>query len=179
MRYVGIAAYSGMPFGELAEAARAFIRELGKLVDVKHTAIVTGGYWGLMRVVVDAALKEGFHVVIIPPHEEEGAPFPEDAVVVKTGTSFRVRSVFLVRTSNVLVVLGGAAGSIQEAVTAYTEGVPILVLSGYGMPTDRLRALAPYLDNRELARIYIVESPSILAKAVAKVLKEVGFGITG
>ena len=179
MQYVGVAAYSGVPSGELTEAAKTFIGELSKLIDVSDTVIVTGGYWGLMRVVVDAALDAGFHVVIIPPHEEEGAPFPDKAVVIRTGTSFRVRSVFLVRTSNVLVVLGGAAGSMQEAVTAYTEGVPVLVLSGYGMPTDRLRALAPYLDNRELARIYVVESPSILAKAVAKVLREVGFGITG
>ncbi len=170
LRYVGIAAYSGEPPVKLVEVARKFIKLLGSRANPKEVAIVVGGYWGLMRVIVDEALTCGFNVLIIPPLEQERVKFPEGAIVVRTGTSFRVRSVFLVRSSEVLVVMGGGAGSMQEAVTAYAEGVPTVILTGFDMPSDKLATLAPYLDERRLAEVKVTHSPEEAVNYVVSVL---------
>ncbi|MCD6324303.1 MAG: hypothetical protein J7L55_04255 [Desulfurococcales archaeon] len=170
VRYVGIAAYSGDPPQTLIYAAQEFVWKLRKHLPSKNTVLVLGGYWGLMRVIVDEALKAGFKVVILPPESMEDVSFPDNAIVIRTGTSFRVRSVFLVRTADVLVALGGEAGSIQEVVTAYTEGKPIYVLGGTGFSTDRVKSLAPYIDRRMTSEIHIINDPSTLAEAVAKEL---------
>lgn len=170
LRYIGIAAYSGEPPAKLVEAAREFIKLLSSRVNPKEVAVIVGGYWGLMRVIVDEALTYGFNVLIIPPLEQERIRFPEGAIVVRTGTSFRVRSVFLVRSSEVLVIMGGGAGSMQEAVTAYTEGVPTVLLTGFDMPSDKLAALAPYLDERRLAEVKVVRNPGEAVNYVVSIL---------
>ena len=172
MRYIGVAAYSGPPPDHLKAAAEEFLHTLALCRSVDDTAIVTGGYWGLMKYVVDQALSLGFKVIIIPPLEMEDIRFPLDALVIRTGTSFRVRSIFLVRTSEVLVALGGAAGTMQEIVTAYTEGIPIFVLGMTGLPTDKLYSLTPYLDNRKRAEIRFFNDPKTLTQAVCKYLEE-------
>ena len=174
MKYVGVAAYSGSPPDHLRIAAEEFIHGLSTCARGKwDIAIVVGGYWGLMREVVDSALSEGLKVVIIPPLEMEDVRFPEGAIVVRTGTSFRVRSVFLVRTSDVLVALGGASGTMQEIVTAYTEGVPVVVLRS-GLPSDRLADLSPYIDERKIATVTYVNTPEELTNNVCRLLGEVG-----
>jgi uncharacterized protein (TIGR00725 family) len=150
--YVGVAAHSGEPSVELARVAKRFVELLKERCGVEHR-IVVGGYWGLMKTVVDEALSAGFTVVVLPPVEEEDVSFPDRAVVVKTGLSFRGRSVALVRTSDVLVVLGGGSGCLQEAVTAYTEGKPVYALVSTGYPTDAISQWPEYLDDRRLAPI--------------------------
>ncbi len=170
MKYVGVAAYSGSPQEAMVRAAKEFIHELSRLVDLERTILVLGGYWGLMKIVVDEAILHGFKILLFPPESMEGVEFPPECIVVRTGTSYRVRSVFLVRTSDVLVALGGESGSIQEVVTAYTEGKPIFILWGTGHSTDRLEAFAPYIDKRKIARIELVNEPITLARKVAEAL---------
>ena len=150
--YIGVAAHSGEPGLELARATRTFITLLREKCGVNHK-IVVGGYWGLMRIVVDEALDKGFTVIVLPPVEREDAAFPEKAIVVKTGLSFRSRSVVLARSSDALVVLGGGSGCIQEAVTAYTEAKPVYALVGTGYPTDIIEKWPEYLDERRLAPV--------------------------
>ncbi len=172
MRYIGIAAYSGPPPDHLKAAAEEFLHNLALCRSVDDIVIVTGGYWGLMKYIVDHALSIGFKVIIIPPLEMEDIRFPLNALVIRTGTSFRVRSVFLVRTSEVLVALGGAAGTMQEIVTAYTEGIPIFVLGMTGLPTDKFYSLSPYLDDRKRSEIKFFNDPKSLTQAVCKYLEE-------
>jgi len=172
LRYVGIAAYSGPPSDSLKEAAIEFIETLASCIEPSSIVLVTGGYWGLMRIIVDEALKLGFKVLILPPLEMEDVKFPSDAIVVRTGTSFRVRSVFLVRTSEVLVALGGASGTIQEVITAYAEGVPIYILGMTGLPTDKLTVFSPYIDDRRTSIIKVINDPRSLANEVCKYLRE-------
>jgi len=147
------------------------VRGLRECYDANDLVFVVGGYWGLMKEVVNLALELGFKVIIIPPIEQEDVRFPEGAIVVKTGTSYRVRSVFLVRTSDVLVVLGGGAGCIQELITAYTEGKPSYVLVGTGMPTDVIEEMPEYLDYRELAPVMKYRDENTLLKDLCDHLK--------
>lgn len=169
MRIIGIAALGTEPPYNLVKKVSIFVRELSKTC--KDLAIAVGGYWGLMRYVVDLALSEGIKVLIFPPVEKEDHYFPEEAIIVRTGLGYRLRSVALVKTSNILVALGGEAGTIQEIVTAYTEGKPILVLDETGASTDKLKTLAPYIDVRKTAKIEYIKYPEILARRACELLR--------
>jgi len=171
VKYVGIAAHSKDVSEDLKAKASVFLRELRSKCP-NDVALVVGGYWGLMKFVVDEGLSLGFNVVVLPPIEQEDVEFPEKVFVIKTGTSYRVRSVFLARTSDALVVLGGGAGCMQELVTAYTEGKPIFALVGTGMPTDVVVNLPEYLDDRHLAPIKKYLNPVELTSELCRTISE-------
>jgi len=170
-KYVGFAAHSGSVSEKLVLKTSKIVRGLRDCYGADDLILVVGGYWGLMKEVVDLALELSFKVLIMPPLEQEDVSFPEKAIVVKTGTSYRVRSVFLVRTSDILVVLGGGAGCIQELVTAYTEGKPSYVLVDTGMPTDIIKNIPEYLDYRELAPIMKYHDEDTLLRDLCNYLR--------
>ncbi|MEL9997455.1 MAG: LOG family protein [Sulfolobales archaeon] len=170
MKYVGIAAYSGEAPPDLINDTKEFVKGLVSCCG-NELVLVVGGYWGLMKVLVDEALSLGVKVLIIPPIELENISYPENSLVIKSGTSYRLRSVILVRTSDVLVALGGAGGTFQEIVTAYDEGKPTFVLGGKGLPTDKVRYIAPYIDDRRTSKIVYVEDVNELVLEVCRELK--------
>lgn len=175
LRYVGIAAYSGDPPAHLVKASEEFINALCRYCNVDEVVLVIGGYWGLMKVIVDYALRYGLKIIVIPPLEMEGVNYPEEVLVIRSGTSFRLRSVILVRTCDVLVSLGGAGGTIQEIMTAYDEGKPVFILNNTGLPTDNIKVLTPYVDHRKSAKILFIDSADELARVVCR---ELGFAIS-
>ncbi|MFB6490158.1 MAG: LOG family protein [Thermoproteus sp. AZ2] len=160
---IAVAVHSSQS-GDLAGKIEAFLDELSKCGP--HNIFV-GGYWGYMRNVVDEALKRGMRVVAILPIEREDVELPKDAIVVKTGCEFRCRSVMLVRSADVLVALGGGAGTMIEIAMAYAMGKPVFVLKGTGLATDKLEAAYPeYLDERNSARVVYEADPKRLASLV-------------
>lgn len=153
MRLVAVAAHSEPPDRNHEERIEKFVRSLASQCG-DSVVLLVGGYWGFMKTLVDEALTAGIGVVVFPPVEREDVSFPDGAIVLRTGLSFRLRSVAMVRSSDALVVLGGASGTMQELVTAYTEGRPVFLLLS-GLPTDRLAGLAPYLDGRMTAEVRV------------------------
>ncbi len=166
MKVISFAASSTPPPPDLVEKVRRIIDEIARLCGNK-VALAFGGYWGLMKFAVDRAIEKGLTVLIMPPLERENHVFPEQAIVIKTGTSYRVRSVFLVRTGDALVALGGASGTMQEVLTAYCEAKPIYVLKS-GLESDKLEAFSPYVDSRELSKLEFFDDPEELARRVAE-----------
>ncbi|AHL23349.1 TIGR00725 family protein [Thermococcus nautili] len=134
--------------------ARAFARALP--LDV---ILLTGGKGGIMEVVSEEFRKRGGTVVGVLPGDEEGNPY--SSVRVKTGLSPVGRSVVLVTSADVLVVLGGGSGTMVEALMAYNLGIPVVVLTGTGYRSDELRALAKdgFFDHRKRAEVAFTESP--------------------
>uniref|UniRef100_A0A7J3X997 LOG family protein n=1 Tax=Thermofilum pendens TaxID=2269 RepID=A0A7J3X997_THEPE len=169
MRVLGIAALGTEPPPELAAKAREFVEELSSSCG-RGLCLALGGYWGLMRVVVDEALRRGLCVLLFPPAEREDFDYPEGVLVVRTGTSYRLRSIFLCRTADVLICLGGEAGTMQEVFTAYLEGVPVLMLGGTGQASDALERLAPCLDSRCISEVIVVRDPRELARRACELL---------
>ncbi len=170
LRLVAVAAHSEAPDATNLERIRRFVELLASSCG-GSLALLVGGYWGFMKVIVDEALRRGLKVVVLPPVEREDAEFPEEAIVLRTGLSYRLRSVAMVRSCDALVVLGGASGTVQELVTAYTEGKPVLLLLS-GLPSDRVSALAPYLDDRRVAEIKVFDSVEKLVPELCLTLAE-------
>lgn len=163
MKVIGVACIGEKPDTVLVEKAKRFVRAV-KCRCGSQMYLALGGYWGLMKEVVDEAIACNIPVVLFPPLEREDEHFPEQAFIVKTGMSFRLRSQVFVRSVDVLVALGGEAGTIHEVVTAYLEKKPVLVLVETGLSTDKLYHFAPYIDSRRNAEIKIETDPEALAR---------------
>lgn len=171
---IGFAAYSGEPKPEDIRDMEIFLEELQhKTNGYRGIVFLLGGYWGLMRNIVDFIRDRGGTVILFPPLDLEELEYPKDVIVLKLGLSMRMRSVPLVRSSDIFIAAGGEAGSILEVVAAYTEKKPIFILSGKGYSTDRLALFSPYIDKRRLTKINIVDDPKILAEEVYKEVEKI------
>jgi len=156
---IGFAAYSGDPTSRDVLNAKKLVENLHINIDFGKAAFLLGGYWGLMRVLVDELIDRGGLVILFPPLELEKLEYPKEVVIVKTGLSMRGRSIPLVRSSDVFIVVGGESGSILELVTSYTEGIPTYLLSGTGHSTDKMSLLAPHMDSRRVVEIRVFDDP--------------------
>ncbi len=156
MKYIGIAAYSGEPSERIAENAECFISGLAEYRDKVY--IVLGGYWGLMKRIADAAIREGVRVIFtLPMNPPNEPPNNEYTVIIRSDMGFVSRSTLMVKTSDILVVLGGGIGSIVEMAMAYDYSKPIIVVKS-GMPTDNIpEKIGEYLDFRRKSRILLAE----------------------
>ena len=139
---------------EAEEKARAFARALPPDV-----LLLTGGKGGIMEAVSEEFRKRGGTVVGVLPGDEEGNPY--SSVRIKTGFNPVGRSVVLVSSADVLVVLGGGSGTMVEALMAYNLGIPVVVITGTGYRSDGLKALAKdgFFDHKKRVRVIFTEDP--------------------
>jgi len=137
MLQIGVAAYSGTPSYQHIACGREFVDVVAEKCG-GECALVLGGYTGLMQVIVDRAIEKGLPVMLVLPREYESGKFPHKVLLVRTGMDSLTRSMILVRSSDVLVALGGGIGTIVEVFGAYGMFVPIVLVSKTGLPTDRI-----------------------------------------
>ena len=168
---IGIAAHSGAVPRDLEKKAEIFVEKLAECK--KDIKLLLGGYWGLMKTVVDKAIELHIPVILFIPIEREDVPLPNEVIKVYTGCEFRCRSVMLVRSSDVLVSLGGGVGTEIELLMAYAMGKPVYSLVNTGLSTDLLRLSFPeYFDDRRVVKIRYFEDPIEMSKAVCEEKEE-------
>lgn len=167
MKQIAVAIHSSDTPG-LGEKAAKFVEALSLFCP--DAVILVGGYWGHMKDIVDHALRRGMKVVVFLPLEREGVELPKEVITVKTGCEFRCRSVAMVRSADVVVVLGGGVGTVIEAFMAYAMGKPLFILANSGTYSDRLRDAYPdYFDERKAIRVQYGEDPVELARLSCQV----------
>jgi uncharacterized protein (TIGR00725 family) len=158
--HVGVAAHGS---GSDPERARRFVEALPS--DVR---ILLGGYWGLMRDVAEAARRRGLQVIFFLPHDPlERVPEDDNFIKIDTGLDYKGRSVILVRSSDVLAVLGGEVGTVIEALMAYSYGKPVFILRNTGRTTDKLeKAFSDAFDERKTGPVFYADTPEELAAKI-------------
>ncbi len=172
MYRISFAAHSDPPSEELARDIKKLIKYLVDLLDHK-IIFYLGGYYGTMRVIADEACQYGIKSVFILPHNFDKlpeVPRKECFIPVLTGLSMRQRSETLVLSGDVLVAVGGYAGTIIEIFIAYSNNKNSYVLTGYDLPSDLLeRIFNPYIDPRRNAVIkYYNRDPERLARELVE-----------
>jgi len=127
-----------------------------------------GGYKGLMKYLTDILLEKGYQVVHILPLEYENLDRPENIIGVQTGMTFQNRNPIMVRSGEILVCMGGGAGSIMEVITGIALGKKVFLLTGTNMPSDSLENSYPdgKVDERKNGRIFFVSKPEELGKII-------------
>ena len=155
---------------KLEGLARAFAK--------RDAILLTGATTGLIYEVGKAARAAGvFHVGISPASSlEEHAnryQMPTDAcdVFVYTGFGLKGRNVVLVRSSDVVIFVAGAMGSLNEFTIAHDEGKVIGCLTGSGGVADEAEQLVQKFGKRTPARVFQNEDPEKLIDICLEAIK--------
>ncbi|AWR95124.1 LOG family protein [Acidianus brierleyi] len=162
---IAIAAHSGEYNEEMKIKVKEFLEGVSN--ECKNPVLLLGGYWGLMKEVVDQACNLGLRVILLLPIENEDVSPPDSVIKIKTGMEYRARSIPLIRSSDAVVALGGGVGTEIEILMGYGMGKPVFVLSNTGFSTDKLiKAFPDYFDHREVVKVSYIDNPRELAKTL-------------
>jgi len=137
-------------------AAMTAARQLGRAVAEAGCALVTGACPGLPYAAVEGAKEAGGLVIGISPALSESehvrrfrSPARGFDLLVYTGSGLMGREVINIRSSDLVVVIGGHSGTLGEFAIAYDEGRLIGVLTGSGGVADMAMALVDRLAGKE------------------------------
>lgn len=138
--------------------------------------IITGGGTGIAQACSEGATAAGGLAVAFHPTSRSSL-IPKDdhhALTVFTGSGWDGRSLMAVKSCDVLVALGGHAGTLLEIVAAYLNAVPVIVLSESSDLVTRLNSLlisGAYLDQRRTSPLYVADSMSIVQSMIEALLR--------
>lgn len=120
-------------------------RRVGGQIAERGCCLLTGACPGLPHATVLGAKRAGGHVVGISPasslkeHVElYESPYREYDVLIFTGLGLMGRELVNIRSSDIVIVVGGRSGTLGEFAIAYEEGKLIGVLQGSGGITEEL-----------------------------------------
>lgn len=98
---------------------------------------------------------------------------PEDGteIIIYTGFGLKGRNVVNVRSSDIVVIFGGATGTLNEFTIAYDEGKVIGVLEGTGGIADHIREILSFCKKKTAAILLFDENPDTLIDRCLKALE--------
>src|SRR5207253_9915191 len=160
----------------LTESAKARLKrlaeDLGAALAKHECVLITGATTGLPDLVSRAFRNHGGLALGISPAENRqehltryGLPDDGADVIIYTGFGLKGRNVINVRSADIVVLFGGATGTLNEFTIAYDEGKIIGVLEGSGGVADHLREIIGFC-NKPTAGSVFYESDA--AKLVAR-----------
>jgi hypothetical protein len=148
----------------LAEAVGALLARLGM-------TLVTGGRGGVMEAASRAAFAAGATTVGIVPSTDMGEANPWCGVVIPTGLG-HARNAVTALAGDLVIVVGGGAGTLSEIAFAWIYRRPILVLAGSGGWADAVAEHPP--DTRNTSSITRCSDLAALEAAIRRVCRERG-----
>jgi hypothetical protein len=164
----------GSASGELDVKVVDAVRRLGSAIARGGWTLVTGGCPGLPYAAVEGAKAAGGLVVGISPALSEAehvqrfdAPVAGFDLLVYTGSGLMGREVVNIRSSDIVVIVGGRSGTLGEFAIAYDEGRLVGVLSGTGGIADMVAELVARIakDTGSLV-LYDDEPERLVARLV-------------
>jgi uncharacterized protein (TIGR00725 family) len=165
----------GSAGGEFDPNVLELCRMLGRAVAESGSCLLTGACPGLPHAAVEGAHEAGGHVIGISPAvslrehiEVFGSPYSEYDVLIYTGLGLMGRELVNIRTSDIIVVVGGRSGTLGEFAIAFEEGKLIGALTGSGGITDVLPDVVARLGKETGATLLYDADPDRL---VARLMK--------
>lgn len=147
---MGASANDGLSAAD-ANRVKKLAEDLGAAVAQAGCILVTGATTGLPDLVARAFRKNGGFALGISPAENRlehvtryGLPEDGADAIVYTGFGYKGRNVINIRSSDIVVILGGAIGTLNEFTIAYDEGKVIGVLEGSGGVADHMARIIDY-----------------------------------
>lgn len=158
------------------EPVRARARDLGRAIAERGCIVVTGACPGLPYECARGAREAGGLSVGISPAlslDEHVHKYlsPSDVydVLIYTGSGLMGREVTNIRSSDMVVIVGGRSGTLGEFAIAYDEGKLIGVLQGTGGIVERLpEVVASFGAKQTGARLVYDADPAALIHRLAE-----------
>ena len=137
---------------------------LGKKIAAASCVLITGELDGIPGRVVEVHNQYGgLSVGISPAHSavEHAAlyatpPCPS-TVVIYSGFGFKGRNVIAVRSADIVILVSGGIGTLNEFTIAYDEGKVIGLLHGTGGAADVAQTLLDTLPVRSTGAVVIAD----------------------
>lgn len=135
--------------GSRADHLAPVAEELGRALVDEGYRVVCGGLGGVMEAVARGAraseAASGSDVIGLLPSLEAADANPFVDIVIPTGLSHG-RNLLVVASADVVVVVGGRAGTLSEVALAWQLGKPVVALSLTGGWAERVAGQA--IDDR-------------------------------
>ena len=142
--------------GEIPEATCKLAEEVGREIAARGAILLTGGTSGVMEAVSRGAKEaNGLVVGILPGDKAEDANDYID-IPITTGLSYDYRSLILVHSSDAIIMIAGANGTLGELSAAYLNRKPVVVIEASGGWAAKIRSVAydgMYLDERKWVKL--------------------------
>jgi len=129
----------GSAGGDFTVQSRSLAFALGQAIGQADCYVVTGGCPGLPLEAARGAKAAGGLVIGISPglsldehiHKYD-SPIEAHDILIFTGSGLMGREVVNIRSSDIVVIVGGSSGTLGELAIAYDEGKLIGILQGSG-----------------------------------------------
>jgi uncharacterized protein (TIGR00725 family) len=163
-----------------AEAIRlqGIAEDLGAAIARQGCFLITGATTGLPDIVARSFRKNGGFALGVSPAEnrrEHVARYglPEDGadVIVFTGFGYKGRNVVNVRSADIVIIVGGATGTLNEFTIAYDEGKIIGVLEGSGGIAEHIREVITACNKPSACQVFFDSDPARLVETCLKALQ--------
>lgn len=159
----------GSAGGEENNVVEELCRRLGAAIARQGCCLLTGACPGLPHAAVLGCREAGGHTIGISParnlkeHTETFySPYKEYDVMIFTGLGLMGRELINIRSSDIVVIIGGRSGTLGEFSIAYEDGKLIGVLSGTGGITAALPQLEASITKDTGAQVIYDDSPENL-----------------
>jgi uncharacterized protein (TIGR00725 family) len=143
---------------------------LGAALARSECNLITGATTGLPDLIARAfhshggALAIGISPATNQAEHSERYKLPQDGVdvIIYTGFGLKGRNVINVRSADIVVLFGGATGTLNEFTIAYDEGKIIGVLEGSGGVTDHIAEIIQFCKKPTRGVVIFDQDPEKL-----------------
>ncbi len=172
----------GSATGVISRKHRELAHELGRAIADEGCIMITGACPGLPLESARGASEAGGLVVGISPALSEWehvnkylSPLDCHDVIIYTGSGLMGREVVNIRSSDMVIIIGGRSGTLGEFSIAYDEGKLIGVLTGTGGITSEIRHIVTKVKKKTGARILYDENPLFLVKRLVHYYRNIHY----
>lgn len=165
----------GSASGKLTRNHKKLAYELGYTIAEKGCITITGACPGLPLEAAKGSCDAGGLVVGISPALSEWehinrykSPVEHHHVLIFTGSGLMGREVVNIRTSDIVIIIGGHSGTLGEFSIAYDEGKLIGVLHGADGIASEIGGIIKIVKKKTGAKVIHEEDPQVI---VSKLLK--------
>lgn len=173
LRLAGMALKVGVMGGAGKDIPRRYLEKaqaLGRALALRGCVLVTGACPGLPLAAAGGAKREGGLVIGISPGlslEEHlfkyDSPTEWHDILIFTGSGLMGREVVNIRSSDIVVIIGGSSGTLGELAIAYDEGKLIGVLTNTGGISDMVKNILGACAKKTGAVVLYESDPELLA----------------
>ena len=168
----------------LTESEKSRVKKLAEVLGAalaRHDCIlVTGATTGLPDLVAKAFRKGGGFALGVSPAQDrkehlERYGLPDDGAdaIVYTGFGYKGRNVINVRSADLVIILGGATGTLNEFTIAYDEGKIIGILEGSGGVADHVGEIIEFCKKPTRGLVIFDGDPEKLVEKCLEALSRV------